>query len=211
MLCTLTEVSSLEELPAETVEEAMRVGDVDGDCYLDFKEFVAWYNQRAFSSYVSLSKEGRECRDVAHRLGMPVSDADHCKYLFDKFDRDQNKYLDFNEFREFLNSLLGSRFDSRKKVDLPESRIVHFWQLCDLKGAGHVTFDEFAVFYSQHFEPDSFDPGESFYGCIRGQGAKMVEEEKELSKLRDEERSKKKERRKELASRALGGEDSSQE
>jgi Ca2+-binding EF-hand superfamily protein len=169
VICHLTEVSSLEELDDETVESALMVADKTGDGVLNFEEFAFWHWERAFSSYVALSKDDRECRSVALSLGIPVSEAEHCKHLFDKFDVSRNKYLDFDEFREFINSLLGSasRFDSTKNVGLPESRILHFWQLCDLKGRGHVEFTEFAQFYKTHFDPDSFNPGETFYGGIR--------------------------------------------
>jgi Ca2+-binding EF-hand superfamily protein len=156
LVCSMAGVNSLDELSDETGEESMI-----SDGYLNFEEFVAWYNRRAFSDYFNLSKESRECRHVAEALGIPVAEAERCQRLFAKFDSDGNDYLDFKEFSAFVNSLVGKKFDSRNSYEVPESRVTHVWKQCDSDGSGHVTFKEFATFCSKRFEPGSFDLGDS--------------------------------------------------
>jgi len=147
VVCALADVSSLDELPPDSVTEILKTADTNSDGTLDFKEFATWYHQREFCECITLSKGDRQCRDIAYLLDMPVFEIENAKKLFDKFDGNGNAYLDYKEFHDFVNSLLGHRFDSRKTRELPESRIAHFWQLCDLKGHGHVEFTEFAAFY----------------------------------------------------------------
>jgi len=168
VVCTLMDVSQLEDLPPEVVQEAMQTADEDGSGLLDFEEFASWYQQRAFSDYVNLSKDDRDANEAAKKWGMPVADVEHCKKLFDKFDKSGNGFLDYEEFRDFLNSLLGGgKFDTSKNVELPETRVTHFWKLCDLDGTHQVDFKEFVHFYVQHFEAGSVDPSLSFYSGIR--------------------------------------------
>jgi len=168
VLCDMTECESLDELPEHAVQQMLQTTTQTSDGSLDFEAFATWYHQRSFCEHCCLSKRERKGRDVAHQLGMPVAEAEHCKKLFDKFDVDGNGHLSYPEFRDFVNSLIGHRSaDSRKQHDLPESRVQHFWKLCDLNGNGSVEFQEFAIFYKQHFDTDSFDPGETFYNVKR--------------------------------------------
>lgn len=144
LVCTLAGVSNLEELCNETSEDGMIPDD-----YMNFEDFAAWYHRRAFSNYVNLPKDGRQCRDVALALGIPMAEAEHCKHIFDKFDFNQDGRLDEREFASFVSTLYGHwSFDSRKNYDLPESRIHQMWQQCNHNGTPTVSFKEFAAFYS---------------------------------------------------------------
>jgi len=167
IVCILADVDDLEELDPEEAEAAMKTADKNGDGNLDYEEFATWYQQRAFSDMVNLTKTEKECRAIAVQYGLPTCDAESVKRLFDKFDTDVSGYLCLDEFREFVNGLLGRRFDSRKYEPVPESRILLYYQECDLNGSGHVEFDEFVKFYVTHFDSNDSDPGGSLYKNIR--------------------------------------------
>jgi len=143
--------------------KVMGTADKNSDGEIDFEEFTIWYNDRAFLEFVTLSKEQRMVRSIAHRLGVTAADMDHYKAVYDRFDLDKNGSIDKDEFRELLHVLMRCPPSER----FPESRIMHFWNECDDDGDGQVDLEEFVNFYVNHFKHHAEDPLKDFYHSFR--------------------------------------------
>jgi len=166
LVCQMTGVRSLDELPREA-EESMRlaVRNLGKACRLDFYEFSTWYDNRAFQECMNLSKSDMNIRDVGHKLGLSASDMDFYKTLFDKYDVNGSGEIDFEEFTSMMNICM--KVPSDGDLNLPADRVKHWWSECDADGNHEINLTEFVEFYIKHFDPNAEDPLEDYYMQLR--------------------------------------------
>eukprot|EP00747_Dinoflagellata_sp_TGD_P184855 gnl/TRDRNA2_/TRDRNA2_40889_c0_seq1.p1 gnl/TRDRNA2_/TRDRNA2_40889_c0~~gnl/TRDRNA2_/TRDRNA2_40889_c0_seq1.p1 ORF type:complete len:681 (+),score=63.48 gnl/TRDRNA2_/TRDRNA2_40889_c0_seq1:70-2112(+) len=160
VLCTLTHVSCVEELPNGMINDCFMSADKDRSDGLDFAEFARWFSRHGFSEEVLLTQEQRELRTVARRYQMPLVDVERYKAAFDSYDSDNSGMIDYDEFVKLLYVLIKVP----NSMELPVSRVKQFWSEVDTDGSGSIGFEEFLVFYKRFFA-DS--PLEAFYSQIR--------------------------------------------
>lgn len=164
IVATLEENTGMDEFSATPGEIMGLMADVTtSDTKVDFQEFTCWYNERAFTEYVNLSKSELEVRRVGTRLGITAGDMDQYKANFDKFDTNKSGQIDPHEFAELLQILMKIP----KGHSLPQTRIDHFWKECDLTCNGTVDLFEFVTFYVKHFDIHSEHPMEDYYSSFR--------------------------------------------
>jgi len=162
IVCRLANMSCVDDLSA-TPKEIMGIVDKNMDGTVDFHEFTCWYHERAFLEYMNLTKAEIETRRVGSRLGISVADMDIYKANFDRFDCNRNGAIELDEFRELVHSLMKVPAG----LQIPESRVLHFWQECNRGCSGRVDLGEFVAFYVKHFNPDAPNPIEDYYKAIR--------------------------------------------
>jgi len=162
LICKLTGYSSFEQIAPE-VQDKVLAADTNLDGHVDFHEFTCWYHNRSFLEFVNLTKAEMDVREVGHRLGVSVTDMEHFKRMYDKFDLDGSGSIELDEFRELMHILMKVPKDMR----IPESRIMHFWTECDIDGSGDVDLEEFVTFYLKHFDEHAEEPLHDFYQAIR--------------------------------------------
>lgn len=162
VVCHLTGVEK-RDLPEALVCEVKAEADRNEDGVVDFKEFAHWYQRRAFMTYVTLTPEAMKTRLVSQSLGISSVDMDRYEKLFRKFDLNGNGTIDKAEFGKLINALMRVPSD----MTVPSDRVTHFWHECDQDGDGRVDFEEFVMFYINHFDSSSEDPMSDFYKSIR--------------------------------------------
>lgn len=159
-----TKGKSVDELPPELsrAELSKFVNKDNGGC-VDFEAFSWWYQEHSFKEYVNLSNDDIHVRDFGYALGLTSAEIEKYKQLFDKYDADRSGKLDMDEFYHVIKDLTKTP----KDLDLPASRIKHFWDECDLDGNGTIDFEEFVIFYVKHFDPEAEEPMSDFYRGVR--------------------------------------------
>jgi Ca2+-binding EF-hand superfamily protein len=162
LVAELRDSTPLDELSA-TTEEIMGIVDKNQDGTVGFHEFAEWYHERQFLEYMNLTKEEINTRRVGKSLGLDVADMDFYKRQFDRYDTDKSGFIDREEFKGLLHALMKVPAD----LQIPDSRVHHFWQECDTDGSGAVDLPEFCSFYVKHFDPNAFHPMEDFYRGMR--------------------------------------------
>jgi len=162
LVCTLCDIVTIEDLPV-TPQDIMGIVDKNSDGTVDFCEFSHWYHERAFLEYMNLTKTEIETRRAGCRLGISLADMDHYKGLFNKFDADSSGMICKKEFKDLMHVLMKVP----KDLDIPETRITHFWQEADSDGSGLIDLEEFISFYIKHFNTGSDNPMEDYYKAFR--------------------------------------------
>ncbi|XP_036034242.1 epidermal growth factor receptor substrate 15 isoform X3 [Onychomys torridus] len=133
------------KLPVEILGRVWELSDIDHDGKLDRDEFAV----AMFLVYCALEKEpvpmslppalvppSKRKTKLLSSLQWVVSPAEKAKYdeIFLKTDKDMDGYVSGMEVREtFL------------KTGLPSALLAHIWALCDTKGCGKLSKDQFAL------------------------------------------------------------------
>ncbi|XP_030109052.1 epidermal growth factor receptor substrate 15 isoform X3 [Mus musculus] len=126
------------KLPVEILGRVWELSDIDHDGKLDRDEFAV----AMFLVYCALEKEPVPMSlppalvPPSKRKTWVVSPAEKAKYdeIFLKTDKDMDGYVSGLEVREtFL------------KTGLPSALLAHIWSLCDTKGCGKLSKDQFAL------------------------------------------------------------------
>ncbi|XP_029331861.1 epidermal growth factor receptor substrate 15 isoform X2 [Mus caroli] len=126
------------KLPVEILGRVWELSDIDHDGKLDRDEFAV----AMFLVYCALEKEPVPMSlppalvPPSKRKTWVVSPAEKAKYdeIFLKTDKDMDGYVSGQEVREtFL------------KTGLPSALLAHIWSLCDTKGCGKLSKDQFAL------------------------------------------------------------------
>ena len=68
------------------------------------------------------------------------------------------------EFDEFENMV--ARMLRTSVSEIPEARMLRFWQEIDSDGSGEVDFEEFASYYVKYFGGDGHDPARALYSQL---------------------------------------------
>jgi len=163
ILCNLADVDEPDKLPKDLLRDAFEMADQDGDNEIDFKEFVVWYSKHGFSESISCSREQRELRELANKLGMTVPDIENFKSSFDRFDEDGSGAIDIHEFEDVLRVLMRIP----RHVQIPTSRVRHFWREVDTDQNGEINFDEFLNFFLRRFGDEAMPPTASEYSAFK--------------------------------------------
>eukprot|EP00930_Biecheleria_cincta_P067900 TRINITY_DN5486_c0_g1_i1.p1 TRINITY_DN5486_c0_g1~~TRINITY_DN5486_c0_g1_i1.p1 ORF type:complete len:525 (-),score=81.57 TRINITY_DN5486_c0_g1_i1:152-1726(-) len=163
ILCSMCNVSVIEELPPEFVEEARRTADRNRGGDIDVKEFAVWYYAYSFSEEVTLTPEEKQTRLVGKKLGLLCQDVDRYKQYFDKYDTERAGEIAFDQFAALVTGLLKVPAGH----ELPPDRLMSMWRSTDVDGDGVVDFEEFCVFYKKTFDSDGGDAILDYYRNVR--------------------------------------------
>ncbi|XP_027258249.1 epidermal growth factor receptor substrate 15 isoform X3 [Cricetulus griseus] len=126
------------KLPVEILGRVWELSDIDHDGKLDRDEFAV----AMFLVYCALEKEPVPMSlppalvPPSKRKTWVVTPVEKAKYdeIFLKIDKDMDGYVSGMEVREtFL------------KTGLPSALLAHIWALCDTKGCGKLSKDQFAL------------------------------------------------------------------
>lgn len=167
VLCHCCNVTSVDELDAEFVDEHFRSADRDGSGSIDVEEFCIWHSSASFAEDFNLDESALEIRRISRRLGVNLVDVEKYHTMFRKFDSDGSGLIEYEEFARLLIQLL--------KVPeghvLPPERVAGLWREADSDGGGEIDFEEFCKFYINRFVGDAgfhedFDFS-SFYKSVR--------------------------------------------
>jgi len=163
VLCKVSDSAGVEDLPEGMMHDSFEHVDENKDGWINFWEFAIWHETMAFAESVVLSKDERQSRDVARQMGISIGAMDQYTRLFKKFDANNSGLIEFNEFSGLMHVLMKTKGE----LQIPESRIRHFFREADLNGNGELDLQEFVAFYGKHFDVNSPDPMETFYKGFR--------------------------------------------
>jgi len=159
LLCKMSSSASVEELPPALVQDSFKLIDRNNSGCIDFVEFAEWYQGMAFHSSMFVDKNEMYTRHVARKLKINNADMDRFTALYSKFDLDASGTISRDEFRKLMHVLMKTT----PGLDIPESRIEHFFMEADENGSGCIDLEEFVKFYLQYFNVGASDPMEDFY------------------------------------------------
>lgn len=163
-LCRVFGIDSIsEEFLNTSFDDLARKDDYVN---LNADDFLAWYKQNMFSRVAQLRSNRTNTAvdalilDLAKTHGVPASEVDKVKMVFDRFDADKSGVLEFNEFVSMIHTLVGAG-----RGDISKDRLTKFWKEIDSDGSGVVDFPEFAPWYLKYFNSKGlgFGPAEAFY------------------------------------------------
>jgi len=163
VVCKLADVDDPDKLPTGLLQDAFDIADQDGNDEIDFSEFAMWYSKYGFSESLVCSKEQRELRELARKLGLTISAVENLKSSFDRFDADGSGAIDVHEFEDVLRVLMKIP----RAVQIPPCRVRQFWAEVNIKQDGEVSFEEFLFFYLRHFGCDGIPPTASAFSSYR--------------------------------------------
>jgi Ca2+-binding EF-hand superfamily protein len=116
---------------------------------------------RVHALNVELSEEERLVRTVAKKLDLDMPTAERIHKLFCEFDTDGSGLIEFDEFENMVARMLRTSVS-----EIPEARMLRFWQEIDSDGSGEVDFEEFASYYVKYFGGDGHDPARALYSQL---------------------------------------------
>lgn len=162
-LCRVFGIDSIsEEFLDNVFDEMARHEHVN----LNVDDFLAWYKQNMFSRVAQLRSDRATTAfdslilDLAKTHGVPASEVDKVKMVFDRWDVDKSGVIEFEEFVGMIHALVGAG-----RGDISKDRLTKFWKEIDSNGNGEVDFTEFAPWYLKYFNSKGlgFGPAEAFY------------------------------------------------
>merc|ERR1719379_2467509 len=133
---------------------------------VDFDEFAIWYSSWGFQQELLLSPTQIRTRDFARKYDLSIAEVDSVHSMFRVFDEDGSGEIEFKEFEKLLYKLMKVP----KDVELPATRLQHFWREIDADGSGSVCFAEFLQWYIKYFDMtglSKISPMEQFYQSVR--------------------------------------------
>mmetsp|Transcript_96170 Transcript_96170/g.170706 ORF Transcript_96170/g.170706 Transcript_96170/m.170706 type:complete len:458 (+) Transcript_96170:71-1444(+) len=168
--CDIAGIKSLDNLPEEFLNHAMRAADKDNSGCIEFDEFLHFFHSFSFSEEFSLGDSDRALRSIARHHGLSYKDLDFYKAEFDKVDEDRSGFIEFSEFKKLITRLMKIP----KGQDLPESRLKELWRDAKRKSTAKdspdLDFDGFVGFYKR-YSSDRLMPGQApfeiFYANVR--------------------------------------------
>merc|ERR1719272_2625163 len=84
-------------------------------------------------------------KECARQWGVPFSEVEAVKDIFEQYDLDKLGYLDVGRFTRALPAVLRAP----RGLEVPESRITFFWKEIDRARTGKVSFEQFFWWYRQ--------------------------------------------------------------
>mmetsp|Transcript_130639 Transcript_130639/g.377890 ORF Transcript_130639/g.377890 Transcript_130639/m.377890 type:complete len:564 (-) Transcript_130639:95-1786(-) len=170
VLCMMAGVEKVEMLPEGMLSTSFSAADTDDTNNLDFLEFATWYARHGFSENLLLSGAQRRIREIARNHELPIAEVEEYKKAFDHFDEDGSGQIEYDEFVDLLNAMIGVP----KHLELPASRVRQFWTETLSEKGGAVGFEDFLLFYTRYFSKvgpgrrdSQHSPLEEFYHAIR--------------------------------------------
>lgn len=137
-----------EPLPEHLMLRQWAHADTDGSGTLNFKEFLLWSLNTAYSEEMMVTDPlERQLRAVARNLRVPITDVERVKAIFDKFDLDGSDSIDEDEFNKALFILM----EVTNPSELPENKLKRYWRDADVSGNGEINFEEFLLWYLRSF------------------------------------------------------------
>ena len=130
------------------IEVSWREVDRNYSGKVDFDQFAIWYSSWGFQQELLLSPTKIRTRDLARKHNISMAEVDSVHSMFQVFDEDESGEIEFPEFEKLLYKLLKVP----KEVELPATRVQHFWKQIDLDGSGGVCFAEFLRWYIKYFD-----------------------------------------------------------
>jgi len=153
------------ELPSRKIKlmcrRQWRYSDQDGSGSMDFREFLRWYSSSRFRDDILLTEKQRWLRDIAKKNGITSEYVDNLASIFAAYDLDNSGRVDMSEFKRILYKIMKVP----NGIELPPSRIEHFWKEVDTDGSGLIEFEEFLRWWI--IRKDCLAPYEGFYRQIR--------------------------------------------
>jgi len=151
-------------------------GDADHSEGVNFPEFLKWYSSNGFNEELLLSDRERWLRSVAKAHGLDANYVDTIKRCFDSFDADRSGTMTIDEFHMLLRKLLKVP----PHVDLPESRVRHFWSQVVDESTGKAFFEDFVKWWLKTFGNNDCGssrqlPFEDFYRQVRRVGKRYLD------------------------------------
>jgi len=150
------------------IEVSWREVDRNYTGQIDFDEFAIWYSSSGFKQDLLLSPTKIRTRDFAKNYGLSIAEVDSAHSMFERFDEDGSGKIEFDEFKKLLYKLM----QVPRGVELPATRLQHFWKEIDLNRDGSVCFAEFLQWYTKYFDMSgnsNLCPIEQFYLSVRPQ------------------------------------------
>lgn len=175
------------DMPASRVKQAVesswREAGKDKHGFMDFREFLVWYSSNGFAEDLLLTEQESWVRSVAKQHGVKPDYVETIKRCFDVHDDDNSGKVEMAEFKQLLEKVLRVPAG----LELPPSRVRHFWSELDTKRTGDgVDFEEFLTWYIKYFGDGTGSPKrsavrtkempfEAFYRQFRRIGAKHLD------------------------------------
>merc|ERR1712187_184771 len=136
------------QLPMDDVVLVKSVFDTfdrDGSGQLEMAEF-----EQAVVRMLELllSEHERDLRSMAKVHDITPDAVEHIKRCFDTYDTDGSGEVDVDEFRQVLHKAL----EVPSHLELPDSRVMHFWSQIDNDNSGRVVFEEFLRWWLKYFD-----------------------------------------------------------
>lgn len=168
--------------PSQAVERAKGASswcwfdaDEDTSGTISFREFLKWYCSNGFKEDLLLTETERWLRQMAKKYGVSTDSVDSIKHWFDTYDVDHSGQIDLEEFGLVLHKALKVP----PHLELPLTRVHHFWKEIDADGSGSANFEEFLQWWLRYFSTGTTDaqelPFETLYRQVRRMGAKYMD------------------------------------
>eukprot|EP00928_Gymnodinium_smaydae_P021304 TRINITY_DN18297_c0_g1_i1.p1 TRINITY_DN18297_c0_g1~~TRINITY_DN18297_c0_g1_i1.p1 ORF type:complete len:393 (-),score=96.84 TRINITY_DN18297_c0_g1_i1:77-1255(-) len=119
---------------------------------LDEDKFIEWYVSNLFSHINAMNacqdrtKSDTIVYNLAKQYGVETVVIDKIKIQFDKYDVDSSGFIDCDEFKKMMGSLLQAKSQS----DVSEDRTRKFFNEIDTDGSGEIDFSEFTKWYLKY-------------------------------------------------------------
>jgi len=92
-------------------------------------------------------------RRLAKKHGLSCVMLEDLHQFFTQHDKDGSGAIKRQEFDELMSRLHGSK----DAYDLPQGRLLSFWDQADLDGNGEITFEEFLAWFIRYFVTSDLD------------------------------------------------------
>lgn len=115
-----------------------------------FIDFLHWYEQHGFTQEFVLSEDEQLVRKMAKKHGVSTWYVDRMKRCFDNFDEGCTGEIDFETFKKILHQIL----QVPTSMEIPPSRLQHFWAEIDIDNSGKAVFEEFLQWWLKYFEAE---------------------------------------------------------
>lgn len=142
----------------------------EGETGMDLLKFLTWFANYGFSDDMLLSKEAKGICRLSRQFQISRFEVEKIKRHFDTFEADEKGNIDMQEFTKLMKKLLKVPND----LELPPTRIRHYWSQIDTDNSGTVGFQDFLAWWINYFEKSISSgraalakPFDDFYKTIR--------------------------------------------
>jgi len=114
---------------------------------VSFEEFLLWSQSTVFveETLVPNPKE-RHLRQLARDHKCDFVMVETLMRLFRSFDTDNSGYIEWDEFRQVVCSMLKVK----ESTDVSEARLLRYWSEADTSKTGRLNFEQFMVWYASN-------------------------------------------------------------
>jgi len=131
-----------EEVPKHLVDQAWFNADGDGTGCVSFEEYVVWSSRVSCTEeMLVLDPQERHIRHLARSYGLPLTDVDNLKKVFDQFSQGDKGISQIGELR----SLLAVGMDVPGAGDVPDQTVNRMWMELDPQRSGCISFERFLI------------------------------------------------------------------